>query len=54
VVFDACRNELNLTLKGRRALADRGFVPIGYTPSVLIAYATAPGKTASARSTGPT
>src|SRR5262245_85545 len=47
VVFDACRNELNLTLKGRRALTDRGFVPIGYTPSVLIAYATAPGKTAS-------
>jgi hypothetical protein len=47
VVFDACRNELNLTLKGRRALADRGFLPIGYMPSVLIAYATAPGKTAS-------
>jgi uncharacterized caspase-like protein len=47
VVFDACRNELNLTLKGRRALIDRGFVPIGYTPSVLVAYSTAPGKTAS-------
>ncbi len=47
VVFDACRNELNLTRKGKRALADRGFVPITYTPGVMIAYATAPGKTAS-------
>lgn len=47
VVFDACRNELNLTSKGKRSLADRGFAPIAYTPGVLIAYATAPGKTAS-------
>jgi len=47
VVFDACRNELNLTRKGKRALADRGFVPIAYTPGVMIAYATAPGKTAT-------
>ena len=27
VVFDACRNELNLTRKGQKALSDRGFVP---------------------------
>ena len=47
IVFDACRNELNLTLKGKRALAERGFVPIAYTPGVMIAYATAPGKTAT-------
>lgn len=48
VVFDACRNELNLTIKGKRVLADRGFVPIAaYTPGVMIAYATAPGKTAT-------
>jgi len=47
VVFDACRNELNLTRKGKRALADRGFVPIAYTPGVMIAYATAPGRTAT-------
>jgi formylglycine-generating enzyme required for sulfatase activity/uncharacterized caspase-like protein len=47
VVFDACRNELNLTHKGKRALTDRGFVPLAYTPGVMIAYATAPGKTAT-------
>ncbi len=47
VVFDACRNELNLTQKDKRALTNRGFVPIAYTPGVMIAYATAPGKTAT-------
>ena len=47
VVFDACRNELNLTRKGRKALTDKGFAPIAYTPGVMIAYATAPGKTAA-------
>ena len=47
VVFDACRNELNLTRKGRKALTDKGFVPITYTPGVVVAYATAPGRTAS-------
>jgi uncharacterized caspase-like protein len=47
VVFDACRNELNLTRKGKKALADKGFVPIAYTPGVMVAYATAPGQTAA-------
>jgi uncharacterized caspase-like protein len=47
VVFDACRNELNLTHKGTRSLADRGFVAISHPPGVMIAYATAPGKTAT-------
>ena len=47
VVFDACRNELNLTFKGKKALTDKGFTPIGYAPGVMIAYATAPGKTAA-------
>jgi hypothetical protein len=47
VVFDACRNELNLTRKGKKALTDKGFVPIAYTPGVMVAYATAPGKTAA-------
>jgi hypothetical protein len=47
VVFDACRNELNLTSKGKKALAGKGFVPIAYTPGVMVAYATAPGKTAA-------
>jgi uncharacterized caspase-like protein len=49
VVFDACRNELNLTRKGRKALGDKGFQPIAYTPGVMVAYATAPGKTADDR-----
>jgi hypothetical protein len=47
VVFDACRNELNLTRKGKKALADKGFVPLAYTPGVMVAYATAPGQTAA-------
>jgi uncharacterized caspase-like protein len=47
VVFDACRNELNLTRKGQKALTGKGFVPLAYTPGVMIAYATAPGRTAA-------
>jgi formylglycine-generating enzyme required for sulfatase activity/uncharacterized caspase-like protein len=47
VVFDACRNELNLTRKGKKALTDKGFVPLAYTPGVMVAYATAPGQTAA-------
>jgi uncharacterized caspase-like protein len=47
VVFDACRSELNLTRKGEKTLSDKGFVPMAYTPGVLVAYATAPGRTAS-------
>jgi formylglycine-generating enzyme required for sulfatase activity/uncharacterized caspase-like protein len=47
VIFDACRNELNLMRKGSKAITDKGFVPIAYTPGVMVAYATAPGKTAA-------
>jgi uncharacterized caspase-like protein len=47
VVFDACRNELNLASKDKRALTNRGFVPMSYTKGVMIAYATAPGRTAT-------
>jgi peptidoglycan/xylan/chitin deacetylase (PgdA/CDA1 family) len=47
VVFDACRNELNLTRRGQKALLDKGFVPLAYTPGVMVAYATAPGQTAA-------
>jgi uncharacterized caspase-like protein len=47
VVFDACRNELNLSRKGKKALTDKGFVPLAYTPGVMVAYATAPGQTAA-------
>jgi hypothetical protein len=52
VVFDACRNELNLTRKGQKALTAKGFVPMAYTPGVMVAYATAPGGTASDRGAG--
>jgi uncharacterized caspase-like protein len=52
VVFDACRNELNLTRKGSKALTDKGFVPIAYTPGVMVAYSTAPGKTATDTGSG--
>ena len=52
VVFDACRNELNLTRKGQKALTEKGFVPMAYTPGVMVAYATAPGGTASDTGTG--
>jgi formylglycine-generating enzyme required for sulfatase activity len=48
VVFDACRNELNITGASTKALgADKGFVPLNETSGLLIAYATAPKKTAS-------
>jgi formylglycine-generating enzyme required for sulfatase activity len=48
VVFDACRNELHLSGGAAKAVgADKGFVPVGDTAGLLIAYATAPGRTAS-------
>src|SRR5262245_6044275 len=48
VVFDACRNELNIAGTAAKALGtDKGFVPVGDTTGLLIAYATAPRKTAS-------
>jgi formylglycine-generating enzyme required for sulfatase activity len=48
VVFDACRNELNLSGPAAKAIgAEKGFVPVPQTPGLLIAYATAQGKTAS-------
>ena len=48
VVFDACRNELNMAGTAAKALGtDKGFVPITDTAGLLIAYATAPRKTAS-------
>jgi Caspase domain/PDZ domain len=52
VVFDACRNELNLTRRGQKALTAKGFVPMAYTPGVMVAYATAPGGTASDTGSG--
>jgi Caspase domain len=47
VVFDACREELRLTRGGTKALERKGFVPVANISGVMIAYATAPGKTAS-------
>jgi len=48
VVFDACREELRLTREGKKALgAEKGFVPVASISGVMIAYATAPGKSAS-------
>jgi hypothetical protein len=48
VVFDACREELRLTREGKKALgAEKGFVPVGNVAGVMVAYATAPGRTAS-------
>src|SRR5262245_42757654 len=48
VVFDACRNELKISGTAVKALGtDKGFVPVMDTAGLLIAYATAPRKTAS-------
>ena len=48
VVFDACRNELNIAGAAAKALGtDKGFVPVTDTTGLLVAYATAPRKTAS-------
>ena len=48
VVFDACRNELHLSDSAAKAIgADKGFVPVADTAGLLIAYATAPNRTAS-------
>ena len=49
LVFDACRNELQLRVKGLKALEidGKGFTPIAPSGPVLISYATAPGRTAS-------
>jgi TPR repeat protein len=52
VVFDACRNELNLTRRGKKGLADKGFEPIPHVPGVMVAYATAPGQTATDAGSG--
>ena len=51
VVFDACRDELQLkpsTSKGMgQRSSEKGFVPMAQTSGLLIAYSTAPTKTAS-------
>jgi hypothetical protein len=48
VVFDACRDELRLARQGKKALgAEKGFTPVSTVTGVMIAFATAPGRTAS-------
>ena len=48
VVFDACRDELRLTRSGKSVLgSEKGFVAVSNASGVMIAYATAPGRTAS-------
>ena len=47
-VFDACRNELHLSGGAAKAIGgEKGFVPVANAAGLLIAYATAPGRTAS-------
>ncbi len=53
LVFDACRNELNITGPAAKSLGgSKGFVPLADTSGLLIAYATAPKQTASDAGTG--
>jgi uncharacterized caspase-like protein len=49
LVFDACRNELQLRIKGVKALEidGKGFKAFEQPGPILISYATAPGRTAS-------
>ncbi|MGH1350908.1 MAG: caspase family protein [Methyloligellaceae bacterium] len=53
VVFDACRNELNLSSPGSRSLfQSKGFRPESVVPGMLIAYSTAAGDVASDEGNG--
>lgn len=56
VVFDACRNELKVTGSAASQFkslgSSKGFQPVQNTAGILIAYATAPGQTASDRGVG--
>jgi Caspase domain/TPR repeat len=47
VIFDACRDELKLKQTSRTLGSNKGFVPVPNTAGLLVAYATAPNKTAS-------
>ena len=39
MVFDACRNELNLSGPAAKAIgAEKGFVPVPQTPGITVAY----------------
>jgi len=45
VVFDACRNELQLPTRD----TSKGFLPVAEQQGIFVAYASAPGRTASDR-----
>jgi hypothetical protein len=49
VVFDACRNELQLRIKDKKAFEvdGKGFMPVAQSAGTLVAYSTAPRRTAS-------
>lgn len=48
LVFGACRNELNVSGANAKAIgSEKGFVPVADISGLLIAYATAPKRTAS-------
>jgi len=47
VVFDACRNELNIHAAGKAVNTDKGFAAIQPVIGMLIAYAAAPNKSAA-------
>jgi len=47
VIFDACRDELKLRSASKSVGSSKGFAPILNTSGILVAYATAPNKTAS-------
>lgn len=53
VVFDACRDQLRLASTQKSlGSSDKGFVPVLSTGGILIAYATAPGRSASDTGSG--
>lgn len=46
VVVNACRDALKLTRQGKKALgSEKGFTPVSTVAGVMIAFATAPGRT---------
>jgi hypothetical protein len=48
VVFDACRNELRITARATKNLnREKGMMAVADVRGIVIAYATAPGETAS-------
>lgn len=48
VIFDACRSELHFATRDTKSIGDeKGFVPVQSSAGLLVAYSTAPDRTAS-------